>query len=191
VLLVLDPFVRLHRGADENSSADVSHILGALRRLQRRHQTAIALVHHARKNTSGARLGQGLRGSSDFHAWGDVNLYLNRDKDGVLLTAEHRSSASPKPFRVNLTEHDQPALVRIDTGRQQAPHNDDDLASRLVHVLSPLKAPTSQIRLRTLVRARNVDVAAALKTLLAAGHVQRTDHGWLAADDRQTSLLSD
>jgi len=188
VLLVLDPFVRLHRGADENSSADVSHILGALRRLQRRHQTAIALVHHARKNTRGARLGQGLRGSSDFHAWGDVNLYLNRDKRGVLLTSEHRSSASPEPFHVGLTEAQHPALVRTDVASPR-PAVRDGLEARLLHALDQLSAPTSQNRLRKLVQARNKDVAGALKVLLAAGQVRRTNDGWLAALDRQTSFF--
>jgi RecA-family ATPase len=51
-LLLLDPFVRLHR-RDENSSADVSGLLGDLRLLQRNHNLAIVLVHHVRKNGRG------------------------------------------------------------------------------------------------------------------------------------------
>jgi len=47
-LLVLDPLVRLHCG-DENSAADISLLLGFLRRLQRTYDTAIVLVHHASK----------------------------------------------------------------------------------------------------------------------------------------------
>jgi RecA-family ATPase len=47
-LLILDPFVRLHR-IDENVSGDVAPLLAFLRELQRRHATAIAVVHHARK----------------------------------------------------------------------------------------------------------------------------------------------
>ena len=48
-LVVLDPLVRLH-GVDENTVADVAPILGSLRDLQRRFETAVLLVHHARKS---------------------------------------------------------------------------------------------------------------------------------------------
>jgi AAA domain len=51
-LLVLDPLVRLHRG-DENSSAEISELLGFLRSMQREHQVAIVLVHHVRKSAAG------------------------------------------------------------------------------------------------------------------------------------------
>jgi hypothetical protein len=47
-LLVLDPFVRLHR-IDENVSGDVAPLLAFLRELQRRHAVAVAVVHHAER----------------------------------------------------------------------------------------------------------------------------------------------
>jgi len=61
-LLVLDPFVRLHR-IDENASGEVAPLLAFLRELQRRHRVAVALVHHAKKGGGRARAGQALRGS--------------------------------------------------------------------------------------------------------------------------------
>ncbi len=64
-LLVLDPLVRLH-GIDENAAGEVAPILGFLRSIQRRSQTAVLLVHHARKS-GGRRPGQALRGSSELH----------------------------------------------------------------------------------------------------------------------------
>ena len=74
-LLILDPFVRLQR-ADENDARQVAAILAALRELARTFNAAVLLVHHARK--SGAAVpGQALRGSGDFWAWGDSNLYLS------------------------------------------------------------------------------------------------------------------
>ena len=69
-LLVLDPFVRLHR-IDENAAAEVAPVLAYLRELERHFHTAVLLVHHARKGAAHARAGQALRGSSDLHAWGD------------------------------------------------------------------------------------------------------------------------
>ena len=40
------------------------------------------------------RAGQALRGSSEFHAWGDSNLYLRRHGDQLALAVEHRAAAS-------------------------------------------------------------------------------------------------
>jgi hypothetical protein len=65
--------VRLHR-IDENASAEVAPLLDFLRGLQRRYQTAVVLVHHARKGASHLRAGQALRGSSELHAWGDTRI---------------------------------------------------------------------------------------------------------------------
>jgi hypothetical protein len=49
-------------------------VLAFLRELQRRHDIAVVLVHHDRKGAGTIRAGQALRGSSEFHAWGDSNL---------------------------------------------------------------------------------------------------------------------
>jgi RecA-family ATPase len=76
-LLILDPFVRLHR-VDENASGEVAPLLAYLRELQRRHALSVLVVHHAKKSSGRIRAGQALRGSSEFHAWGDSNLYLRR-----------------------------------------------------------------------------------------------------------------
>src|ERR1700736_6180769 len=91
-LLILDPFVRLHR-IDENASGEVAPLLAYLRELQRRYALAVLLVHHAKKGAGHVRAGQALRGSSEFHAWGDSNLYLRRNRDlresgDITLTVE-------------------------------------------------------------------------------------------------------
>ena len=88
-LLVLDPFVRLHR-IDENASGEVAPLLAYLRELQRRHAIAVVVVHHAKKGAGRIPAGQALRGSSEFHAWGDSNLYLRRNGEDLTLSAEHR-----------------------------------------------------------------------------------------------------
>ena len=97
-LLVLDPFVRLHR-IDENASGEVAPLLAYLRELQRRHAVAVIIVHHAKKGGAHVRAGQALRGSSEFHAWGDSNLYLRRQAEDLILSVEHRA-ASIHPARL-------------------------------------------------------------------------------------------
>lgn len=99
-LLVLDPLVRLHRG-DENSSADISDILGFLRQMQRQHATAILLVHHVRKAGAGDN-GQALRGSGDLHAWGDSNLYVTRQDGKTILVPEHRAHPPTPPMTISI-----------------------------------------------------------------------------------------
>jgi RecA-family ATPase len=46
----------------------VAPLLAYLRTLQRQHQPAVLVVHHARKSAGRMRAGQALRGSSEFHA---------------------------------------------------------------------------------------------------------------------------
>ncbi len=111
-LLILDPFVRLHR-IDENVSGDVAPLLAFLRELQRRHAVAIAVVHHARKGAGTVRAGQALRGSSEFHAWGDSNLYLRRDTDDrIALTVEHRAAAAIAGITLELAQRDDALALR-------------------------------------------------------------------------------
>ena len=103
-LLLLDPLVRLHR-ADENSSADISALLGFLRDLQRRFDTAVLLVHHMSKKHR-AQLGQALRGSGDLHAFGDCNAYLVRKNDKLILSVEHRFAKESAPIPLALLSDD-------------------------------------------------------------------------------------
>jgi hypothetical protein len=189
-LLVLDPYVRLQR-ADENDARQVSAILSALRELSRTFQTAIALVHHARKN-SAELPGQALRGSGDFWAWGDSNLYLARRRDSLLLTVEHRSAPSPEPVSLQLLadtsagqQQDCPTHLEI----QQSPSADalplvsgrprstPALAQRILSHLAQ-SGPTRHRDLRTALRVRDKRLSETLRQLEAAGHLARGPRGW-------------
>lgn len=192
VLLVLDPFVRLHGAIDENSSAAVSTILGELRALQRHFETGIALVHHARKNSSGCRPGQALRGSSDFHAWGDVMLYLGKqDQETFRLVVEHRTAASPGAFELKLDAAASagPCLRITGTAEMQAPSfshepGTNGLDQKIIDLLSVQDSPISQKRIRTLVRARNKTVGETLKNLEGKGLVERLPDGWIISQEQ-------
>jgi hypothetical protein len=55
-----------------------------------------------KREPASIRAGQALRGSSEFQAWGDSNLYLRRDSnDRIVLTVEHRAAASCLALRLN------------------------------------------------------------------------------------------
>ena len=105
-LLVLDPLVRLH-GIDENHAGDIAELLGYLRSLQRQLGLAVLLVHYTRKNTAeGVAAGQGLRGSGDIQAFGDSNLYLQRTKDHLILSSEHRAAPASAAVSLELVATD-------------------------------------------------------------------------------------
>ena len=181
-LLILDPFVRLHR-IDENDAGEVSALLGYLRTLQRQLDVAVLVVHHARKNGSGrAQAGLALRGSGDFHAWGDSNLYLRRHDDVLTLTIEHRAAAAPDPIRLQLVDADAgPHLAILDDAVEITRQTDDDasdLDRRLLDRLARTAEPLSRTRLRTELRVRNERLGVALARLTAVGAVVRAGDRW-------------
>jgi RecA-family ATPase len=173
VLLVLDPFVRLHR-IDENVSAEVAPLLDFLRGLQRRHRIAVVLVHHARKGAAHLRAGQALRGSSELHAWGDSNLYLRRNADDDLsLTVEHRAAASTSGLRLALSvEGDALALRVIDTlaSPTVAPLSP---VERVEKILADAEKPLTQREIRNLAKIRASTIGDALAALVTDGRIAR------------------
>ena len=178
-LLVLDPFVRLHR-IDENSALEVSGLLAFLRELQRSHHLAVLVTHHARKSGAGSQAGLGLRGSGDFHAWGDVLLYLRRRRGALELIQEHRNARSPEPVRIELVTDDgqPPHLAVVSQASREACV--DELMERVVEVLRKKTEPVTQEELRTCLRVRLQRLVAALRELEAEGRILREPAGWSA-----------
>jgi hypothetical protein len=180
-LLLLDPFVRLHR-INENQAGDVAPVLGYLRELQRTHHVAVVVVHHARKN-GGATGGQSLRGSGDFFAWVDTALSLRRHRQQLLLCAEHRSAPAPDPVALALTGSDHDMHLAIVPAR--AEHASQDLAPRpdldaaLVAALEYAGQPGLQrATLRRILRVRNERLGETLTRLAATGRVVRHGDLW-------------
>jgi hypothetical protein len=180
-LLVLDPFVRLVTGLDENSARDVSAVLGALRTLQREHDVAILLVHHMRKSPA-AHPAQQLRGSGDFSAWADSALYLTRHDDERHLVVEHRGAPAPPPFRLRLVPGETPHLVLQDAqGPEPSAAPGDPLQARVVEHLRTTPRPQLSQQLRDALHVRKADLLTALRALADRGLVSRTEHGWTLA----------
>jgi len=180
-LLILDPFVRLHR-VDENVSAAVVPLLAFLRDLQRRYHLAIAVVHHARKGAGHLRPGQALRGSSEFHAWADSSLHLRRKGDAILLSAEHRAHPSPPDLALTLCARPSSLALLADDRCAPAEPTPDPLTpcdrERVLLALRSADEPTSTRRLRTLLRLRTQTLCQLLKDLSHQGLVEKTPAGW-------------
>jgi hypothetical protein len=180
-LLVLDPFVRLHR-IDENASGEVAPLLAYLRELQRRHGVAVALVHHAKKGGGRARAGQALRGSSEFHAWGDSNLYLRRHGDDLTLTVEHRAAPSVPALTLDLAQRgDALALEVVERGAAPEAVAPASVDERITQALAAAVGSVSLADLRASLRIRNATLYERLGALTAAGAVVRSPDGYRLA----------
>ena len=175
-LLVLDPLVRLH-GVDENAAGEVAPILGFLRDLQRRFETAVLLVHHARKSGA-ARPGQALRGSSELHAWGDSNLYLRRRDKQILMTVEHRAAPGLNDIQIELADDGQGPALRLQRAvPNQAPPEPETPEQRIVRILAKAATPLSQRQIRERAATRPATVTQALHKLISEGRVERVAEG--------------
>lgn len=178
ILLLLDPFVRLHR-IDENACNEVAPLLGYLRELQRCYQLAVVLVHHARKGAHKLRPGQALRGSSEFHAWGDSNLYLRRQGHQLTLTIEHRAAPSAADIPIALNSHDDELALGVleELSLPETPEPPSAI-EKLVRALHQAEAPLPFRELRKACRMRTARLCHALNELKQQGRVIKTEHGY-------------
>lgn len=179
-LLVLDPFVRLHR-VDENDAGQVSALLGYLRSLQRDFDLSVLVVHHARKNGgAGVQAGQNLRGSGDLHAWGDSNLYLRRLQGNLTLTVEHRAAQAPEPVALRLVADKSRGDAHLALVDQRDEHvaGAGDIEQALVATLTAAPEPLGRTALRDRMRVRNKRLGEALSHLAATGAIVRVGERW-------------
>jgi hypothetical protein len=182
-LLLLDPFVRLHR-INENQASEVAAVLGYLRELQRTHDLAVAVVHHARKYGSPSPGGQSLRGSGDFFAWVDSALFLRRLRQQLVLSVEHRAAGAPEPVTLTLVgaEGDLHLAIATDDlpGAVPAPPAPVDLDTAILATLDEAAPPgLPRTSLRAALRVRNERLGEALTRLAAAGHIARRSDTWV------------
>jgi hypothetical protein len=182
-LLLLDPFVRLHR-MNENQASDVAGLLGYLRELQRAHDLAVTVVHHARKNGGSASGGQALRGSSDFFAWVDTALSLRRQRERLVLSVEHRAAGAPQPVHLALAGSDSDMHLAIvdnpQNDEQHSPPATLDLDAAVLDVLDrAANRALPRPALRAALRVRNQRLGEALKRLSASGRIARRGDAWV------------
>jgi hypothetical protein len=188
-LLILDPFIRLHR-ADENASKDVAPLLGYLRELQRQFGMAVLLVHHVRKGSSTDRPGQSLRGSSDLHGWGDSNLYLRRHNRHLILSVEQRAAPSPDDIPLELAADGANVTLRVLCAAPPAAPPPASPAERILQTLTQLHVPASVQHLRSLCRLRTATLCETLSALRQEGRVIHSPNGYSLTPRQREKPLS-
>lgn len=179
-LLVLDPLVRVHT-IDENVAGQVAALLGYLRSLQRKSGTAIALVHHVRKNAPPTgTAGYSLRGSGDLYAWLDSFLYLRMHQGQRTLSAEHRAAPAFGPVALELAQSDPlgPHLKIAAINETPSDSLPRDLHARILELLSSTPGPQTITDIRSRLQVRNQRVVEAIRNLVAQGKIQRQAHGF-------------
>jgi hypothetical protein len=177
-LLVLDPLVRLH-GIDENHAGEVAELLAYFRALQRQLDLSVLLVHHTRKNsTGGVAAGQGLRGSSDIHAFGDSNLYLRRTREHLVLSSEHRAAPASAPVYLELVTTDaETTHLEVIAELEDGNRKQRSLNERVLDLLAGGVVLT-RAKLRDSLGVKNERLGESLESLERASHVRRTPAGW-------------
>lgn len=176
-MILLDPLVRLH-AANENDTREIAQLLSYFRSLQRRLDTSVVLVHHSRKN-AGGQSGQSLRGSGDFWAFGDSNLYLRRVKQQTVLSMEHRAAAAPDPVQLTLVATDPQAVHLEVSGVAQSSkqQRDEELTERLLALLEQ-KEPLTRKHIRNMLEVKNERLGRILNKLKEKGQLVHTKQGW-------------
>ena len=180
-LLVLDPFVRLHR-IDENASGEVAPLLAFLRELQRRYAIAVLVVHHAKKGAGNIRAGQALRGSSEFHAWGDSNLYLRRNGDDLTLTVEHRAAPAMPAVTLELAQRANALALEVIDRRQPQTPPPSSVDERITTALAGAVHPLAFSDLREKCRVRTASLYERLAVLTTAGRNAKSHQGYRLTD---------
>jgi hypothetical protein len=179
-LLLLDPLVRLH-GIDENNAGEVAELLAYIRSLQRRLDLSVMLVHHTRKNAmGGAAAGQGLRGSSDIHAFGDSNLYLRRANQRLVLSSEHRAAPASPSVYLELVATDAQATHLEVVGQLEGDRR-HSLQEQVLDLLAQTPVLT-RAKLRDALAVNNQRLGEVLESLERAGRLRRTPDGWRRGD---------
>jgi hypothetical protein len=179
-LVLLDPLVRLH-AIDENHAGEVAGLLAYFRQLQRELDLSVVLVHHTRKNAAGGvAAGQGLRGSSDLHAFGDSNLYLRRSRDRLILSSEHRAAPASPPVCLELVATSAEA-IHLDVVAELEGEKRRTLQDQILALLQPGGTQT-RAKLREALSVKNERLGEALELLEQAGQIRRTTGGWQRVD---------
>ena len=128
------------------------------------------------QDAGGVAAGQGLRGSSDLHAFGDSNLYLRRVRERLVLLSEHRAAPAAPPVTLELVATDA-ATTHLEVVAEASGDRPGNLQEQVLACLVPGKEWT-RAKLRDLLSVQNQRLGEALEMLERAGKIRRSAAGW-------------
>ena len=168
-------------------AGEIAALLGYLRVLQRKTGTAIALVHHARKNVSAnGGAGYSLRGSSDLYAWVDSFLYLRRHHGQLMLSAEHRSASGTGPLALELANADSGPHLRLASTANVESAARDPLPDQILALLGQSSEPRTAEGIRSHLQVRNQRLVETLRQLVEQRKIVRLSQGYVMASSTPT-----
>lgn len=96
-LVVIDTLATVSGGVDLDKSAEAKgRILDPLKRIARKTNCAILLVHHNTKSGDNSRAGQNMAGSGQIHAWTDFGIFAKEknNKNELVFEVETKYSGT-------------------------------------------------------------------------------------------------
>jgi hypothetical protein len=127
------------------------------------------------------RAGQALRGSSEFHAWCDSNLYLRRSGGELTLTVEHRAAPSPPTITLELAQRGDALALEIVQSIAAPAAAPTSVDERITAAITEAKRPLPIAELRALCRIRNGTLYERLTALTDSGQIVRGPEGYRLA----------
>jgi hypothetical protein len=124
------------------------------------------------------RAGQALRGSSEFHAWGDSNLYLRRNGDDLTLTVEHRAAPAIPAVTLELAQRENALALQVSERRAPQTPPQTSVDERITAALTQAARPIPFAELRGMCRVRTASLYERLAVLTAAGRLVKSDQGY-------------
>jgi hypothetical protein len=119
--------------------------------------------------------------SSEFHAWGDSNLYLRRSGGELTLTVEHRAAPSPPPIGLELAQRGDALALEIVQSIAAPVAAPISIDERIAAAITEANRPLAIGELRALCRVRNGTLYERLTALTEAGQIVRTPEGYRLA----------
>lgn len=120
-VVIFDVMAKFMPGADENSVAEISPIMNAMREISNQLGTAFILIHHLNKGTN-SNISYRVRGSTDILGSVDTAIIVNHEMPGaansmrVIQPQKMREIEPPKPLRFQLISTEQSISLKFVEG---------------------------------------------------------------------------
>jgi predicted Rossmann fold nucleotide-binding protein DprA/Smf involved in DNA uptake len=128
-----------------------------------------------------------LRGSSDLYAFVDSLVSLERRRDQVTLSAEHRSAPGLGPLPLELVpaaDPNQSPSLRLRTSVEDDSSKHTALPDRILALLAAAATAVTTDALRSNLQIRKQRVIEALYGLCAEGLIVRTESGYVLSSSK-------